>query len=112
MNAGMQIVVALPVLAATCGCGRERDESVDSAPVVYVDRETQQPVVLEGVVDAPAVNPATGRRTLTPGLYCPQCRTWHATPPLEVLQRNPAARRCPKCQSALNADGPHPTSDL
>ena len=112
MKARLRIVLASAVLAAWCGCGQDGSDSVESAPVVYVDRETQQPVVLEGVVDAPAVNPATGRRTLTPGLYCPQCQAWHPTPPLDVLQRNPAARRCPKCQSPLTADGPLPSSHL
>jgi hypothetical protein len=95
-------------VVALCGCDREGTDSPVVAEVVYVDQETRQPVVMSGATDAPAVNPATGRRTLMPGLYCPQCKAWHATPPLESLQRNPAARRCPKCQSALTADGPAP----
>lgn len=91
------------------GCS-EREATPVIVDVVYVDLETRQPVVMSGAVDAPAINPATGRRTLMPGLHCPQCQDWHATPPLEALQRNPAARRCPKCQSVLTASGPMPVA--
>jgi hypothetical protein len=112
MSTGLRIVALVAVLATFGGCGRHGTDSARSAPIVYVDRETQQPVVLTGAVDAPAVNPQTGRRTLMPGLYCPQCQAWHPTPPLEVLQRDPAARRCPECRSPLTSDGPSPlTSD-
>jgi hypothetical protein len=103
-------MVMSSALMTACSCGGG-DEAVKSAPVVYVDRETRRPVVLSGTVETPAVNPETGRRTLMPGLYCPQCQAWHPTPPLEVLQRDPAARRCARCQSPLTANGPPPSSN-
>lgn len=111
MSTGPRTVALVAVLTTFGGCGRHETDPSGSAPIVYVDRETQQVVVLAGAVETPAVNPQTGRRTLTPGLYCPQCQAWHPTPPQDVLQRNPAARRCAQCQSPLTADGPPPSSN-
>ena len=112
MKALLRIVLASVVVGTMCGCGGGEGESSGHVATVYVDRETLQTVELTETAEAPAVNPATGRRTLMPGLYCPQCKTWHPSPPLEVLQRDPAARQCPKCKGPLTTDGPHPTADL
>jgi predicted Zn-ribbon and HTH transcriptional regulator len=110
MKLRFRVAMAPIGVLALYGCGGEGTDSSTVKEVVYVDQESRQMVVMPHVEDAPAVNPATGRRTLMPGLYCPQCQDWHPTPPLEALQRNPAARRCPKCQSALTADGPAPAA--
>ena len=103
------IRVLLPMIAVLiAGCGKQPADSSKSATRVYVDVETKSPVVAPRTSDLPAVNPKTGRRTLMPGLFCARCRRWHPAPPLEEMQRNPAARKCPKCGRALSSDGPAP----
>ena len=91
-----------------CSCSRSMPEAQVPTEMVFFDVETKQPVVQPVSAEAPAVNAATGRRTLLPGLYCPQCREWRPAPPLDVAQRTPAALRCPQCQAAMTADGPVP----
>ena len=46
MSTGPRTVALVAVLATLGGCGRHGTDSSRSAPIVYVDRETQQPVVL------------------------------------------------------------------
>lgn len=95
----------------TTGCSDAPTvESNATTRMVYVDIETKRAVVGDARDDVPAVNAATGRRTLMPGLYCPQCRAWRPTPPLDVAQRTPAALRCPQCGTQMTADGPWPIS--
>src|SRR5687768_11317754 len=99
------------LLLSSPGCSdRSETEPVAAKQVVYVDLETQQPVVAEASNEAPAVHPETGRRTLMPGLYCAQCERWYPSPPVEELQRNPDARKCRTCGSPLSADGPVPAT--
>lgn len=104
----MQRFMMVAVLLAA-GCGVESAaEQAAQAQRVYWDSETKQPVAAELSAESPAVNPATGRRTLMPALYCPKCKDWRAAPPLAELQRNPQARQCAKCKGPLVADGPVP----
>lgn len=103
----------IPLLLAAVpfagGCGSQQTTDGESpAPIVYVDTRTKAVVLAERTADLPAVNPATGRRTLMPGLYCAKCRKWYPAPPLDVQQRNPASRKCPKHRTPLTADGPLP----
>ncbi|REK25395.1 MAG: hypothetical protein DWQ41_12205 [Planctomycetota bacterium] len=88
------------------GCAGGRDAAEQANQIVYIDGETQSTIVADVTDDLPAVHPQTGRRTLMPGLYCNSCDTWHSSPPIEVLQRNPAARQCPACRSPLTNTGP------
>ena len=107
-----QIPIAVAVIlgiAAGSGCGQKQTAEPDKPPqMVYVDVQTKSVVVAPRTKDTPAVNPKTGRRTLMPGLYCSHCRRWHPAPPLQVVQRNPAARKCPKCKRSLTSEGPFP----
>lgn len=112
MKAEIRSAAFVVVLTILGGCGRVEDNSSQRVTSVYVDRETLQAMELARTEEAPAVNPQTGRRTLMPGLYCPQCKAWRPSPPLEVLQRDPQAHRCPKCQSPLTTDGPSLPADL
>lgn len=95
------------LLVALCGCADEAASTVP-AKVVFVDLESKQPVLAPPTGDVPAAHPETGRRTLMPGLYCEHCQAWHAAPPLEELQRNPEARKCPVCGGPQTAEGPVP----
>jgi hypothetical protein len=101
-------LLLLPGILFASSCSEAAPEARVPAEMVFFDVETKQPVVQQVSAEAPAVNAATGRRTLLPGLYCPQCRAWRPAPPLEVAQRTPAALRCPQCQGVMTADGPVP----
>lgn len=103
-------IVALVSLLLCCASGCGRDWVADPAvkQQVYFDQETGSAVVADAGVQTPAVHPATGRRTLSPALYCNQCRVWRAAPPLEEAQRNPRARQCSECGGGLSAEGPAP----
>lgn len=104
-------VTLLLLAAAMGGCGGNSAATSEApAQQVYFDSATKQPIAAKASMDTPAVHPTTGRRTLMPALYCTQCKTWRAAPPLQELQRNPEARKCPKCKGALTADGPLPAA--
>jgi len=91
---------------AVSGCAKEAEAPV--ATMVYIDSVTRKPVVQAVSSEFPAVNPATGRRTLRPAAYCDECRAWHAVPPMEEIQRRPEALVCPKSKGRLRFDGPMP----
>ena len=76
--------------------------------MVFIDTVTKRPVVQAASTESPAVNLATGKRTLRPAAYCDACQAWHAIPPIEELQRRPGALKCPKTKAALRFDGPRP----
>lgn len=102
--------IGMSVLALSLvGCGRSTEVATDATPrAVYVDTTTMQAVVSDLVTDPPAVNPATGKRTLMPALYCPTCRAWHPVPPPDQINRAAGASTCRKTGAALTADGPWP----
>lgn len=100
------------LLVALCGCAEDdSDASTTADQMVYFDLDTRSPIVSEPSEVVPAPHPVTGERSLMPGLYCSACRQWHPAPPLEELQRNPAARQCPQCAGEMSADGPWPEAD-
>ena len=105
-------LIWLAALLSSHGCGRESVADAVAAQQVYFDLESKRAVAAEAMLETPAVNPVTGRRTLMPALYCAQCRAWRAAPPLEEVQRNPEARRCPKCGGATSAEGPLPDEEI
>ena len=74
-----------------CGSGNS-DPTSHATQMVYVDLHTNTAVVGDRSDVVPAVNPATGERSLMTA----------------ELQRIPAARQCPQCGSAMSADGPWP----
>lgn len=79
-----------------------------AAPRVFVDRKSKTVFIGEHDLTTVPVHPKTGKATLSAALYCPQCRDWHPVPPLEVMQRQPHTRLCPKTKSELQATGPLP----
>lgn len=101
-------VLASGVLATgLAGCSRESGEVVTAADtVVYFDTATRQTISLPQLAELPAAHPETGRRTLVRARYCSQCDQWHASPPLDVLQRDPRARNCPQCGKPVTNDRP------
>lgn len=102
----LNAIAAALLCAAAAGCGTSSAASKPDSSIVYVDIKTRETVVLERQAQTPATNPATGQRTLMPGLYCSQCQAWHASPPIEVLQRSTAAYRCKKCGTTMTPNGP------
>ena len=55
--------------------------------VTYICLETKE--VIEGPVQAvPALNPATGRRTLVPAVYSNSTKNWVPAPPEVVVRKN------------------------
>lgn len=99
---------AIPMLVAGVLPGCSEANVSDAFPkqeIVYVCTETGK--IVRGPAQAtPAVNPDTGKKTLMPGLYCKTCDKWYPSPPLDVAQRNPTSRLCPKHRTPLEADGP------
>ena len=83
---------------------------VDLTPgkMVFVDTKTMAPVVRSVADSLPAANPATGKRTLMPGLYCSTCQKWYPVPPPDEINRRPNAALCPETQEPLISDGPWP----
>jgi hypothetical protein len=101
------LVVAIGSGLLGCG-GSEEVATTESQRAVYVDIKTLQAVIGDVVKEPPAVNPATGQRTLMPALYCPKCLRWHPLPPLDQINRTPNATKCSKTGATLTADGPWP----
>ncbi|MCC7421834.1 MAG: hypothetical protein IT428_16265 [Planctomycetaceae bacterium] len=98
----------LPLLLAAgllAGCSDGKSGHAAIEPMVYVDTETGK-VVQAPPEPTPAVNPDTGKKTLMPGLYCSRCKKWYPSAPLEVAQRNPSSRMCPKHRTPMETKGP------
>ena len=102
-------LLAAMLLAGLSGCGAPVEvETAEVQQAVYVDIKTLRATLLAVLNDPPAVNPATGKRTLMPALYCPKCLRWHPLPPLDQINRTPNATKCSKTGATLTADGPWP----
>ncbi len=93
------------------GCGSAPPPDPHANRMVYYDRETKSAVVYHISREMPVPHPQTGKPTLVPASYCPQCQKWFPSPPVEVRQRNPQAAICPKGHT-LTPDGPWPTEIL
>jgi hypothetical protein len=95
------------LMLVTLGCGSAPPPDPRANRMVYYDRATKTPVVSDISGEIPAIHPQTGKPTLVPASYCPQCQKWFPSPPIEVRQRNPKAAICSKGHS-LTQDGPWP----
>lgn len=103
----LAVLVSGVLPSGFAGCSRQSDESATAADtVVYFDTATRQTISLPQRAELPAAHPETGRRTLVRARYCSQCDQWHASPPLDVLQRDPRARNCPQCGKPVSSDPP------
>ena len=98
-------------LLIVLGCGAVPPPDPQANQMVYFDRTTKKAVVYNVSREIPAMHPQTGKPTLVPALYCPQCQKWFPAPPIEVRERNPKAMICPKKHS-LTLDGPWPEESL
>ncbi len=96
------------LITAVAGCGPAEPDTTTSDTAVFVDTVTQTAMVLPVTATVPAINPETGKRTLMPGLFCPDCQKWYPVPAPDQINRQPDAARCPKTQTPLIADGPWP----
>jgi hypothetical protein len=103
-------VALLCGLVAGCGSDDPGNHGVPES-IVYVDLETRRALVGPQSHEAPAIHPVTGRRTLMPGLYCPECQRWHPAPPFDTLQRIAGAAMCRQHGTPLTLDGPRPEGD-
>lgn len=93
-----------PVLAG------ERSASVrdeQRQKFVFICRESGEMFVMRAK-NTVEKHPRTEQPTLMPGLYCPQCQKWRASPPVSVLQQNPSASICPIHRTAMTNNGPLP----
>lgn len=112
VSRGALLALFVGLMASTLGCSAEKP-TTDSTMglIVFVDLESREPVLDLATTEVPSVNPDTGRRTLMPGLYCPQCQRWHPAPAYDKLQRTPGAATCPTDGTPLTMDGPWLTGD-
>ncbi|MGE3313619.1 MAG: hypothetical protein AB7O26_00800 [Planctomycetaceae bacterium] len=85
------------------GDGAAQSESI----VTYVCSETGA-VIATTAQQEPALNPATGRRTLLRGVYCPQCEKWYRAPSPEHSGGNPRPLVCGVHQVPMTYEGPSP----
>lgn len=90
------------------GCSDQQQSVTNPNEMVYVDIATQTPLTLPVQSSIPAKHPKTGKKTLVPGLYCPECGCWYAAPPVEVLQRSASAFHCPQGGHPMSPNGPRP----
>lgn len=90
------------------GCSQQQTTLAEVSDRVYFDIAMQQPMTLPVQMEIPAKHPQTGKKTIVPALYCPQCGRWYASPPAEVLQRSAAAYRCPKGGHPMSPNGTRP----
>ncbi len=104
-------LVTVIICVGSLGCGSDQPVNEPVERMVFVDTETMNAVVQPVSKTLPAVNPQTGQRTLMPGLYCPDCSTWHPVPAPDQINRRPDTALCPKTRIPLIADGPWPNED-
>lgn len=102
------IPLAALALLMTAGCGKTEPDRETPKQIVYFDRATKKPVVAAAGDEVPAKHPVTGKRTLVPALYCKKCKKWYPAPPLDLQQRDPNARNCPRHKVPMTTDGPRP----
>jgi hypothetical protein len=102
------LLVAMAAMMAGCGEWTSADVESPAREMLFVDTRSGEAVAAPATAHLPAVNPATGKRTLMPGLYCPECRKWRATPPIEEINRQPGAGMCPVHKTPLTPHGPWP----
>lgn len=101
--------VLVSFIGFLAGCGDSDPDAKALKKMVYIDTATMQPVVHDIAVSFPAAHPTTGKLTLRPALYCPNCQKWYPVPPPNEITRVPGAGKCPKDKkTSLTADGPWP----
>lgn len=96
------------LIAAIAGCGSGVPGPTTGNNAVFVDTVTLTAMVLPVSGALPEIHPETGKRTLMPGLFCPECQKWYPVPAPEQINRQPDAARCPRTRTPLIADGPWP----
>lgn len=79
---------------------------------VAFDQKSKEAVLVLGDVTLPITHPENARSQLQPAMYCEQCRKWYPVPPLDELNRNPGAGRCPRHRTPLSLEGPVPEKTI
>jgi hypothetical protein len=101
----LYLMLLSPGLVLFSGCSQA--ESKEIKQIVYVCTESKE--IFTGVpMKVPALNPQTGNNSLQHGLYCDNCKTWHAVPPLEITGGNQVTIKCATTNIDLVAIGPVP----
>ncbi|MCP4175843.1 MAG: hypothetical protein GY758_34290 [Fuerstiella sp.] len=102
------LLTVILIIHACTGCGSADTAAERDGLMVFVDTATSTPIVTPVPDSVPSLNPATGKRTLMPGLYCPVCEQWYPVPAPEQINRQPGAALCPITKTPLMAAGPWP----
>ena len=103
----MTLAFVGPLLALTAGCARDAGNA-SPPPIVMIDIATNTATVQPASDAYPAVDPATGKPTLMPAMYCGTCRKWRPVPAPAQINRVRNATQCPRCRDQLTLDGPLP----
>jgi hypothetical protein len=107
----MGLVLATWLVCAGWSCHRSGTESsIAAKELVLIDSKTGDVFQAPLGTAVPAKNPQTKKQNLVNAMYCEKCAKWYPVPPLEVLQRNPRARQCPKTGNPLKPTGPIPAN--
>jgi|GEM_PF-1843938 len=98
----------LMVLIIAVGCGST--VSQDTVERSYLHPKSKTHYLFVGKSEEILNHSKIREEKLSMGAYCSTCQKWHALPPMEVVQRQPKARLCPKTKTPLSFEGPVPES--
>jgi hypothetical protein len=100
------VILVIGIIVATAR-SRQSAADADAPPAVYICRESKE-VFYTSLPLTDMLHPGTGRATLAPAVYCPQCAVWQPAPPAERRYGNPQGLLCPKCKSPRSFTGDLP----
>lgn len=106
---GLIVVSAILVIGVIAGSARSRNSAShsDQPPAVYICRESKE-LFFGTIPPNEVVHPITGRATLLPAMYCPQCEVWQPAPPMERRYGQAEGLLCPKCRTPRSFTGDIP----
>jgi hypothetical protein len=106
---GLIVVGAILFISVIAASARSRNvvSHADQPPAVYICRESKE-VFFGTISPQDVVHPVTGRATLSPAIYCPQCETWQPAPPTERRYNQAEGLLCPKCRTPRSFAGELP----
>ena len=95
------------------GCNHAESTSAEKVTrKAAYDSKSKKAFAVDSSVQLPTRNPENSKSKLQPALYCSECKKWYPAPPLEELNRNPGAAKCPKTGAPLSLEGPLPKQTI